>query len=180
MRAARATKHGEWALRRAGELVNEANAFAAFFGFRRRLALPGNLDAVRERVKKQDAAAALATKKRLAREAAERVEGLRKWAGDASLSYQHGFAYMRITPDGLSVETTMHAVVDIAEVRKVGPMVVAMFQRGETYRRNGESIPVGPYVLEAITADEVRVGCHKFARAEVERITALVVKAEAV
>lgn len=176
-RAARATKHGEWALRRAGELVEEANAFAAFFGFRRRLALPGDLDAVRERVKKQAAAAAAATKKRLAREAAERTEQLREWARDASLTYQHGFAYMRLNGD--RVETTMRADVPLSEVVKVGPMVVEMFARGQTYQRNGERINVGQYTLETITADVVTVGCHKFTRAEVERITALAVKAAA-
>jgi hypothetical protein len=174
LQAARARSRVYWHLREASDLVDEANAFSLAFKLRRRFALPddASLAALKERARLAAAKVAAATRKREREIAADRTLGLRLWAGDASLTWEPGRNYMRVR--GLMVETDTRAEVRVDEVQAIAPAVVAMFAAGETYQRNGSTMMVGQYPLEEITADTVRVGCHVFSRAEVERIAALV------
>lgn len=173
LKATRARLNADWHLRDATELVDEANAFSIAFRLRRRFALPddASLSALKERARLAAVKDAAARRKRERAHVVEQSERLTKWAGCA-LTWERGRNYMRVR--GLMVETDIQAEVRIDEVQAIAPAVVAMFAAGETYKRNGHTLHVGQYPLEEVTADAVRVGCHTFTRAEVERIAALV------
>lgn len=184
MKAARARAHAYWHLREASDLVDEANAFSLAFRLRRRFALPddGSLAALKERARLAAAKDAAARRKREREHARQQTERLHEWAGDASLTWEPGRNYMRVTSDGRTVVTDMRAEVSVRDVQAIAPAVVAMFAAGETWTRPSATVGVYPretpmvgrYPLEEVTADAVRVGCHTFTRAEVERIAALV------
>jgi hypothetical protein len=175
LKATRARIYVESHLSEASYLVDEANAFSLAFKLRRRFVFPDKHDvaALKERARLAAAKVAAATRKQERERAALRTEQLSKWAGCA-LTWEPGRNYMRLSADGLHIETDTRASVAVPFVQAIAPTVVAMFAAGKTYQRNGYTMMVGDYLLEEVTADTVRVGCHVFSRAEVERIAALV------
>jgi hypothetical protein len=90
----------------------------------------------------------------------------------------HGRRAPMIDDDGIvrreEIQTTKGATVPASHVRRVGPMLLYMVQNGIAWHSNGRQIRVGHYTLDSV--DElgtVRVGCHTFERAEIERIAGL-------
>jgi hypothetical protein len=64
--------------------------------------------------------------------------------------------------------------VPLEDVRRIAPLVLRVIRAGRTYQANGERIAVGVYTLDSIDSEgTVRVGCHTFRRAEIERVAGL-------
>jgi hypothetical protein len=87
------------------------------------------------------------------------------------------FAYMRLNADGTQVETTRGAIVPSEHVKRFAPIILRFLASGKVYKRDwadSKSIRFGHFTLDEINTDGiVRVGCHTFTRAEIERIGAI-------
>lgn len=68
---------------------------------------------------------------------------------------------------GDKVQTSHGAEVTIDDAKRAFSFIVAKINRGETWHRNGETCPVGPFSLVSIDSEFVTVGCHKFTVQEV-------------
>ncbi len=119
-------------------------------------------------------------------EAAERfardAERRRAWlAGESDnardsayrpLADERGRALMRIK--GADLETSWGATVPLAHAIRAFRFIKAMREAGRTWHRNGKTIRVGHYQVDAIEADgSFTAGCHSFAWPEVERVAIL-------
>lgn len=117
------------------------------------------------------------------REAAEReariIEHRRAWlAGEAmeggfSLgSYfqrEDGTPYLRVYGDEL--QTSWGATVPLGHAVKVFRFVKLCRERGESWHRNGKTIRVGHFQVDAIEpSGDFVAGCHRFAWDEIERV----------
>lgn len=180
-KAGRARSNGPGYVASARRLVEEANRCAAFFGIRARLSMPANLDEVFAAARARAAAEAKrnreANAERAAAEAAYAAT-LEEWKGRAIAEWIAGRpvpplrhngesrnpvirwidpAYLRIDPaEPDQVETSAGARVPLAVVERA-------------YRRLAVGVDLGGYTVSSVTDTEVRVGCHTFARSEVDR-----------
>lgn len=167
--------------------VEEANAFAEFFGLRTRLKMPENADVMAkecERAAKleRDRQSRLRTKRK--REDAKRLEkatvALQEWAdGDPATEwhrYRYGFdllpVRLRIKDDKL--ETSLGAEVPLKDAKRVYKILHRLKSKAQTYKRNGETISLGPFALDSMDgAGTVKVGCHTVEWSEMERVAKL-------
>lgn len=182
MVVAKAKSRMERELSQLQALVNEANAFCEMFGFKTRFTMPANVDEMKalaaERTAKAIRAAKAAAKKvaaRKAKEAAEQLERLEQWKQGASVypGRVDGYDHLRLVGD--EVETTANAIVPLKHVKRVAKLILKKALAGVEWHTNGETIRVGEYNLESISPNgDVRIGCHLFARAEIERFAALI------
>lgn len=80
-----------------------------------------------------------------------------------------GSAYVRAVGDTL--ETSLGATVPLAHAIRAYRFIKAVRAKGEAWQRNGQSVRVGHFQLDAIEADgSFRAGCHRFAWGEIERL----------
>jgi hypothetical protein len=108
-----------------------------------------------------------------ARCAAEFAEKIGPWlrGEDVGGPYRR-FSLCRIVGD--EIQTTNGARVPLEHVKRALPLVLSIIGKGGTYKRNGHTIHLGHYVLDEITAEGVVIiGCHRFQRAEVDRVAGL-------
>jgi hypothetical protein len=169
----RARSNKPWILDSLRNLVEEANRFAQFFGLRSRLSLPADLAAMetecktierRERERKQRAEA----KRR--REALERVQ---QWV-DGKTDYSPGYGPIRLRIKGDHLQTSHGARVPLAHAIKAFRIIKRLHDKGQAYERNGHTIHLGHFALDAVDAQgNVRAGCHNVAWEEIERIATL-------
>ena len=69
---------------------------------------------------------------------------------------------------GNKVQSSLGAEVPAEDARRGVAFVAECKRRGQEWRRNGETFPIGPFQLDSVTADgTVRAGCHTIAWAEV-------------
>jgi hypothetical protein len=171
--AAKARSGKDMRLADAEAEMNNANAYAEAFGYRRRLKMPGDLQEIKEAVNRAQAKARKEQKIRDDKIREERSELLSKWAG-VHLVWKRGFEYCRLSGDKSQVETTKQAMVEVPFVKRALRTVLKLYATGATYKRNGERIPVGPYVLDSVDQDgTIKVGCHVFEKPEVLRLAEL-------
>lgn len=180
--ASRSKSRMDWQLEQLQSLVEEANAFCETFGFKTRFTMPANTDEMKSLAAEQTAKELRRSKirekqakARLAKEAAERAERLEQWKHGASVHPDRvdGYDYLRLNGD--QVETTQRAVVPLKHVNRVAKLILKKVTAGTEWHTNGETIRIGEYQLESIGANgDVRVGCHLFQRAEIERFAALI------
>lgn len=166
------------------KLVDEANTFCETFGFKTRFTMPANVDEMKALAAERTAKAKRDAKNRekklaaqKAKEVAARLEKLEQWKQGASVypGSVGGYEHLRLTPDGTEVETTANAVVPLKHVNRVAKLILTNVAAGVEWHTNGETIRVGEYNLESISPNgDVRIGCHLFARAEIERFAALI------
>lgn len=79
---------------------------------------------------------------------------------------------MRIV--GAEVQTSQGARVPVSDIAPALAHVMRIWREGSTYAAGlGGGPRLGGFTLTAVTPDCVKVGCHTFARAEVERFAAL-------
>lgn len=75
---------------------------------------------------------------------------------------------------GGTLETSHGAEVPLTAALQVFRMVKLCRERGKGWKRNGATLPVGYYQVDAIDAEGNFVaGCHKFSWPEIERLAAL-------
>lgn len=169
----------EWNIGELQKLVDQSNAFCETFGFKTRFTMPANLDEMKAlsaehaaKETKSNKAKDRQAKDRLAKEAAELADKLAQWLQGASVHPGRfdGYDYLRLTADGKEVETTQRAIVPLKHVNRVAKLILRKATAGQSWHSNGETIRVGEYQLDHIYENgNVRVGCHLFARSEIER-----------
>lgn len=71
---------------------------------------------------------------------------------------------------GGTLETSHGADVPLAHAVKAFRFVKLVRERGETWRKNGRTIRVGHYQIDAIDAGGFTAGCHRINWAEIERL----------
>lgn len=178
-KAKRARVNCDWLGTQCQAMVDEANAYAAFFKLRKRFKVPTDLDladlaakakAEQERTKarraKQDAERA----KRQAARNAELATELEQWKRgerDSVPSDYWGDTLLRVR--GSYIQTSRGAVVPVDEATKLLPLI----RRGKAWHANGQTMAVGSFQLSEVTEQgDIRVGCHTIKRDELERIAA--------
>lgn len=164
-------------------LVAEGNAFAEAFGFKHRFDMPANLDEMAKLAadrdaqrKRETAAQQRAAKRKQEKEGAAKLAAITVWqnGGKEHCPSLDGMSYLRLSGDGKSVETSRSAVIPVKHVNRVAKLILRKAIAGQEWRSNGEVIRVGEYSLDRIDTDgTVHVGCHEFARSEIERFAAV-------
>jgi hypothetical protein len=162
--------------------VQSANRYCRFFGLPEFTSPPHDeaVEAYRDRQRVRREIRDRARSEQWARDAEIRrksdQERLAAWlAGETNATPSSlPLAYLRLSRDGQTVETSKGARVPVDHLRKVAPLVLRLIASGGTYRRNGHSIHLGPYTLDSIDeSGTVRAGCHTFDRAEIERFASV-------
>lgn len=162
---------------RAAHALEQAQAVAAFFGLRKKV--------------DEKAIARLAAAKVRAEKKAQREQEKR----DAQEQQKQSFAYgvwlqggnnggyfnPRLFPVAFRVEgdelvSTLGARVPLRAAQVAYRF--AMSKRGQEWRENGETCPVGHYRLNAINAQGIVAGCHRISWEEIERLAPVLSGAE--
>ena len=156
------------------KLVEEANAFSAFFGLRVRLTLPAESEMAAEckAIEKKE-------RERKQREATKRereaAESLQKWV-DGETDYFPGRLRLpiRLRIKGDELQTSRGARVPLDHAVKAFRIIKRLRDKGEAYQRNGHTIHLGNFALDAIdTQGNVTAGCHEVAWEEIARVATL-------
>jgi len=158
------------------KVVEEANAFSAFFGLRVRLTVPAESEMVAEckAIEKKNREAAKRAEANRQREAAERereaAERAEKWAnGESDFCPYYGPIRLRIKGDEL--QTSHGARVPLAHAIKAFRVIKRLRDTGQAYERNGHTIHLGHFALDAVDAQgNVRAGCHNVTWEEIARV----------
>jgi hypothetical protein len=187
LRLSRARKYTS--LETSERMLANANEYAARFKIGNRLQ-PIDTSEIQERIKTREARESAARKR--ARKAAEKrererlesmraeyVENLAEWREGKRGLYglgeyrHHDAARLRLTDDG-RVQTSHGAEFPASDARQHIGFVLACFDQGRNWQRNGENIPLGPFQLDRIDgkAGTLRAGCHTVTVNEVKRLAA--------
>lgn len=113
-------------------------------------------------------------------EAAERMEkeraGREKWLageGDTYARYSDEMGRALIRVKGDTLETSHGANVPLADAIKAFRFVKLCRERGQGWKRNGATLPVGHFQIDAIDATgNFIAGCHKIGWNEISRLAA--------
>ena len=171
----RARSNKPWILGSLRDLVDEANRFAQFFGLHCRLSLPDDLSGMvaecqaiekREKARKQRAEA---------KRAREEQERIRQWVdGETDYCPSNGQA-IRLRVKGDELQTTRGARVPLDHAIKAFQVIKRLREKGQAYQRNGHTIHLGHFALDAIDPQgNVTAGCHHVEWEEIERVATLV------
>lgn len=158
----------------AASYLEEAKRVAEFFGIRRKVdekAIARLADA-KQRAEKR---AAVEQAKRDAEQMAEQEAQYRAWLAGTASSW--GFN-ARLFPVAFRVESGSDGGYELvstlgARVPLHAAQVAYRFatsKRGQEWRENGETCPVGSYRLNAINAQGIVAGCHRISWEEIERL----------
>jgi hypothetical protein len=166
-------------LSRAESLLEDAKALVKFFGLDYKVTTPSGLKGVAEQIEQARKEQREREKQAEQRRIEDAQEKIALWKAGAHGGYVPSSiktAYGRI--EGNELVTSRGARVPIEHVKKIAPLVRSIIEKGKTFQRNGHTIHLGHYQLDAIHADGTLIaGCHTFERAEVLRILDLVEKA---
>jgi len=164
---------GPRAMAEMARLKQEADEFCKFFGIRKRVKVPASLKDHEDKIRRAERAEQRRREKAQREYEEETRERMEAWlAGENVDPPQVQFDRMRVVDN--EIQTTKHATVPVADVVRIAPLVLKTIYAGKHWKSNGQQIKVGPYQLDAITSDgTVLVGCHRFQRAEIERVAQL-------
>lgn len=172
-KVAKARTRKDWAQSTLDSRINDCREFARLFKLSTK-GIPASGDAaeINARAEKVRKAEEAATKKRNREAIKESLAALPAWfAGEHPTGLRFSVLdtdYLRVRGD--HAETSKGAYVPIEHVKQVAPLVLSILREKRTYKRNGHSIHLGHYTLDSIDKDgTVKVGCHTFKRAEIER-----------
>jgi hypothetical protein len=162
-------------------MIETANRFCAFFGLKTFPPLPAE-DELRAHLEKRkataDRAKARARKKALAEAkqayAAAMVD-VERWKQGENVRLDRRFVeYDLMRVEGTDVVTTQSATVPVSHVRRLAPLMLHAVSAGVEWIPDHE-IRFGHYRLSSVSAEgTVRIGCHTFLRAEIERIGSII------
>ncbi len=157
------------------DAVEEANAFAKFFGLRCRLKMPKDLAKMEEECRKIDARKHEVKKQtdEIALKAAmERVE---KWVNGEDTLYGYSqLAPIRLRIKGNALQTSRGAEVPLEHAIKAFRIIKRLRDKGEAYQRNGHTIHLGHFAIDSIDSNgNVKAGCHEIEWSEIERVAKL-------
>ena len=171
----RARSNKPWILDSLRDLVDEANHFAQFFGLRSRLSMPNDLSGMvaecraiekRERERKQR------EERKRQRETEERLQ---KWVQGEIDYCPNGYGQpIRLRIKGDELQTSRGARVPLDHAIKAFRLIKRLHDTGQTYQRNGYSVHLGAFVLDAVDAQgNVTAGCHCVEWPEIARIATI-------
>lgn len=160
---------------RAAAHLQSAKEVAAFYGLRKKVdeKAIARLAASKARAEKR---AAVEQAKREAQERAKQEKNYQDWllgrGIDTGFPQTYNFN-ARLFPVAFRIEgdelvSTLGARVPLQAARVAYRF--AMSKRGQEWRENGETCPVGHYRLNAINAQGIVAGCHRITWAELERL----------
>ena len=71
---------------------------------------------------------------------------------------------------GNRVQTTKGAEFPVDDAKRAWPVIKACYDAGRTWKRNGATLPMGCFQVDAITSSgTIIAGCHTIERREIER-----------
>lgn len=156
-------------------VVEEANHFAAFFGLRSRLSLPDDLSAMEEECKAIEKTERQRKQREERKREREAQERLQKWV-DGEIDYcPSGYGQpIRLRIAGDELQTSRGARVPLEHAVKAFRVIKRLRDKGQAYERNGHTIHLGHFALDAVDAQgNVRAGCHEVAWEEIARVATL-------
>ena len=181
----RARSNKPWILDSLRDVVDEANRFAQFFGLRSRLSMPTDLSAM-------EAECRAVEKRERVRKQREETRRQREWEAQEGGSYGPGLTSgptMAQSTVGHSAVMTCRfgcesratncrplrgARVPLDHAIKAFRTIKRLRERGQAYQRNGHTIHLGQFALDAIDAlGNVRAGCHNVTWDEIERVATI-------
>lgn len=128
--------------------------------------------AIDKALKERDELQAELEKARFEKQAKDRADWLSGGNNRVHFSDENGGAMLRIVGDRL--ETSHGAHVPLADAVKVFRMVKLVKARGQGWTRNGATLPVGYFQVDAIKpSGDFIAGCHKINWPEIERVAKL-------
>ena len=81
---------------------------------------------------------------------------------------------IRLRIKGDELQTSRGASVPLAHAVKAFRVIKRLRSKGESYERNGHTIHLGHFALDAVdSAGNVRAGCHEVAWEEIQRVATL-------
>ena len=81
---------------------------------------------------------------------------------------------IRLRVKGDELQTSRGASVPLAHAVKAFRVIKRLRSKGESYERNGHTIHLGHFALDAVdNAGNVRAGCHEVAWEEIQRVAIL-------
>jgi hypothetical protein len=174
-------------------LVNSANDAATVMGFAPFEAPPADVDSdallarIREEKRARQEQEAAQWRRQAELDRADYQTRLAAWLAGEDVRVNHvrfpgdpidSTDHMRIR--GSRIETTRGAIVPLEDVRRNAWHILRIIRRGCTFqlwndqRGRGHEFKFGPFILDSIDgAGTVCVGCHRFDRAEIERVAGL-------
>jgi hypothetical protein len=180
----RARSNKPWILGSLRDLVDEANRFAQFFALRSRLSMPEDLSAMetecraieqREKARKQRQEA-----KRQREWETRKVEAMAKldeWANGGAIDRWAFGGYdlpIRLRIKGDELQTSRGARVPLDHAIKAFRIIKRLHDKGHAYERNGHTIHLGHFVLDAVDPQgNVTAGCHQVEWEEIERVATI-------
>jgi hypothetical protein len=165
-----------WVLQELQKVVKEANAFSAFFALRVRLTLPAESDMAAEckAIEKKEREA---KKREAAKRERQAAEQLQKWVNGETDYPTHSMSNgqpIRLRIKGDELQTSHGARVPLAHAVKAFRIIKGLRDKGQAYERNGHTIHLGPFALDAVdTQGNVRAGCHNVAWEEIARVATI-------
>lgn len=167
-RVNRAKAEGE-----AARFMENANSVAAFFGLKSR----ANTLALQRLASSKAALERREERGRVKREKAEQAEALadfEAWKGGADVHRSFSMFPVAFRVEGKELVSTMGARVPVSAARAALRFVKS--RKGQEWRENGETCPVGSYRVNSITPSGLVAGCHRISWDEVERVESLLTK----
>ena len=170
----RARSNRPWILGSLRNLVDEANRFAQFFGLRSRLSMPADLSAMEAECK------AIEKRERERRQRAEAKRDGKRWSAcNTGWTGKPIFSVSnRMARSGCGSRATNCRLrgrrVPLEHAIKAFRLIKRLHDTGQAYERNGYSVHLGAFVLDAVDAQgNVTAGCHNVAWEEIERVAIL-------
>ncbi len=171
----RARSNQEFLFRELQATINQANAYSAFFGQRVRFEVPDAIntaeletiiDGHKRKKSAEERKAEKIRKERQADQEREWNQKLENWKDGKNVHiHTTGPASLRINGD--MIETSAGAEVPLKHAIKILPRI----RSGKPYVRNGHTIHLGQFALDAIDEQgNITAGCHTITREEIERI----------
>jgi hypothetical protein len=169
-KAEKARKNGDYLKGQAGEWLERARQVSDFYGLRRKVdeKAVSRLSAARQWEEKRKIAKA---EKDAAERRERRLADFAAWkAGETVHSDLSDFP-VAFRVEGPELVSSMGARVPVKDAKRALRFVLK--HKGQEWRENGGTCPVGGYRVQAIAATGVIAGCHRIAWDEVEHVKEL-------
>ena len=100
---------------------------------------------------------------------------MQKWVdGESDFLCQQSYGPIRLRIKGDELQTSRGARVPLDHAVKAFRVIKRLKTRGESYERNGHTIHLGHFALDAVDQQgNVTAGCHHVEWAEIERVATL-------
>lgn len=169
-KAEKARKNGDSLKGQAAEWLERARQVSDFYGLRRKVdeRAVSRLSAARLREEKRQIAKA---EKDAAERKQRRLADFEAWKIGETVHSDLSDFPVAFRVEGTELVSSMGARVPVKEAKRALRFVLK--HKGQEWRENGETCPVGGYRVQAIAPTGVIAGCHRIAWDEVEHVKEL-------